>query len=128
MSLAFVHLDGHHAGIPSLQRPQPIAVVLRCDQLDSLGHPFIVRNAGAAQVLESPQHVVVPPRRKRETRPLGAALAISLDYLAGRPAAEKAALEKILLPAETGFDNLLSAPGRAFVCKQGFGHPDRGVK
>src|SRR6266496_3228384 len=116
MALALVYLDGHHAGIPSLKRPQPIAVTLRGDQLDSLGHPLFVHNAGAAQVLESPQNVVVPPRRERETRPREATLAISLDHLAGRPAAEEAALEKILLPEETGFDHLLVAPNGAFVC------------
>ena len=44
---------------------------------------------GAAQVLEPAQHVVVPPRRKGEARPTGAALPISLDYLAGRPPPEQ---------------------------------------
>src|SRR5579871_1516888 len=128
LSLAFVHLDGHHAGILGLQRPPPIAVTLRCDQRDSLGHPFIVGNAGAAEILESPQHVIVPPGRERETRPLGAALAISHDYLAGRLAAEEAALEKILLPAKTGFDHLPAASDGAFVRKQGFEHADGGVE
>ena len=82
-----------------IERPPPVAVALRLDQRDRLGHALVRRDAALAQVLESPQHVVVPPRREGEARKHGAALAIALDHLAGRLPAEEAALEEVLLPA-----------------------------
>src|SRR6476469_9621864 len=89
LSLVFDHLDRHYARIPDLQRPSPIVVAFRFDQVNSVGHSFFVRGAGTAQVLKSPQHVVVPPRRERKTGPIGAALAISRDHLTARAAAEE---------------------------------------
>ena len=83
-------LDRHRAGVAGLERPAAVAVALRCDQVDRLGHALVGRDAGAAQVFEPPQHVVVPPRREGEARPGGAALAVALDPLAGRPPAEEA--------------------------------------
>ena len=70
----------------------------------------------------------MPPRREGEARPHGAALAISLDHLAGRPTAEEAALEQVLLRAQTRPDHLLATPNGAFVFEQGFEHADRGVE
>src|SRR5579859_2591430 len=83
-----------------LERPAPVAVALRRDQLDCFGHAFVGRDAGAAQVVEPAQHVVVPPRREGEARPRGAALAIARDYLAGRTPPEEPSLEEILLAAD----------------------------
>ena len=103
--LALVHFYEHHAWIPSLKRPRPIAVALRLDKLDRRTNPFIVRNARASQVLKAPQYVVVPPRREGEARPHGTTLAISFDHLLGRQAAEEASLEKILLPRTRASDH-----------------------
>src|SRR5262245_27781359 len=70
----------------------------------------------------------MPPRRKGEARPRGAALAISLDNLTRRPAAEEAALEDVIQPAETGRGHRRAAPARPFVLEQGLEHADRGVE
>src|SRR5580658_253176 len=70
----------------------------------------------------------MPPRWEGEARPLGAALAISLDHLAGRPPAEEAALEEVLLPTQTGLGCLRAAPDGLFVLEQGFEHADGGVE
>src|SRR5206468_6583415 len=63
-----------------------------------------------------------------ESAPGAAALAISLDHLAGRPPAEEAALEEVLLPAEPGLGHLRTAPDGPFVLEQGLEHADRGVE
>src|SRR5437899_1096556 len=65
-ALALVDLDRHPAGVPGLERPPAVAVALRRDQLDRLGHALVGRNASAAQVLQPPQRIVVPPRREGE--------------------------------------------------------------
>src|SRR5439155_7035285 len=125
---ALVRLDRHPAGVPGLERPPAVGVALRRDQLDRLGHALVGRDAGAAQVLQPPQHVVVPPRREREAGPGGPALAISLDDLARRPPAEEAALEEVLLPAEPGLGHLWNAPDGPFALEQGLEHADRRVE
>src|SRR5206468_12550972 len=63
-----------------------------------------------------------------ESAPGAAALAISLDHLAGRPAAEEAALEEVFLPAEPGLGHLRPAPDGPFVLEQGLEHADRGIE
>src|SRR5260221_8335303 len=127
-ALALVRLDRHPAGVLDLERPPAVAIALRRDQKGRLGHALVGRDAGAAQVVQPPQHVVVPPRREGEAGPCGAALAISLDHLARRPPAEEAALEEVLLPAEPGRGHVRTAPDGPFVLEQGLEHADRGVK
>ena len=61
LALALVGLDRHDARIPNLQRPPAVDIAFGRDQVDCLGDAFVGGNAGAAQVLESTQHVVVPP-------------------------------------------------------------------
>ena len=85
-------------GMPGLERPPPIAVALRLDQLDRLSHALVGSDACAAEMLERAQDVVVPPRREGETGPRGAALAISLDHLTSRSPSEEAALEEVSCP------------------------------
>src|SRR5260221_9065754 len=114
-ALALVRLDRHPAGVLDLERPPAGAVALRPDHLDRLGHALVGRDAGAAQVVQPPQHVVVPPRREGEAGPCGAALAISLDHLARRPPAGQAALEAVLLPPEPGRGPARTAPHRPFL-------------
>ena len=112
--------------VSSGHRPSPSR--LDATSVDRLGHALVGRDAGAAQVLQPAQHVVVPPGREGEARPRGAALAISLDHLAGRPPAEEPALEEVLLPAQTGLGHLRAAPDGPFVLEQGLQHADRGVE
>src|SRR5947209_5432479 len=99
-ALALVQLDRHLAGVLDLERPPALAVALGGDQIYGLGHAVVGRDAGAAQVFEAAQHVVVPPGGEGEAGPRGAALQIALDHLAGGPPAEEAALEEVFLPAE----------------------------
>jgi hypothetical protein len=109
-ALALVDLDRHLPWVPGLERPPTVGVALGLDQIDRLGHAVVGRDAGVTQMLEPPQHVVVPPRRERETGPGGAAsLAIS-DHLAGRPATEEAALEEVIVPAPTRLGHARAAP------------------
>src|SRR5215831_16384522 len=75
-ALALVDLDRHHAGITGLERPTPVGITLRGDQLDGFSDPCVGLDAGGAQVLEATQHVVVPPGREGKARPQGTALAI----------------------------------------------------
>src|SRR6267143_6211325 len=131
LAFALVNLDRHRAGVPGLERPPAIAFALGRDQLNRLGDALVGCYAGAAQVLESPQHVVVPPRREGETRPLGVGRTsrprTRSNHLAGRPPAEEAPLEEILLPAETGLGHLRAAPAGSFDLEQSLEHADRGV-
>src|SRR5882757_10256861 len=70
----------------------------------------------------------MPPRREGETGPRGATLTISLDHLASRSPAEEAALEEILLPAETSRRNFRGAPEPQFILEQWLEHADRDVE
>src|SRR5262245_37219702 len=81
-AFALVHLDRHPAGVLRLERPSAAGVALRHDQIDGFGHAGVWPDPSAAEVLEAPQHVVVPPRRKSEAGPHRVALAISRDHLA----------------------------------------------
>lgn len=112
-ALAVVDLDRHAAGVPDLDWPPAVAIALRGDQLDRLGHALVGRHAGAAQVIEAAQHVVVPPRREGKAGP-GV-----VDDLAGRPPAEEAALEEVLLAAEPRGGCLQTGPDGSFVLEQG---------
>ena len=58
----------HRGGV--LERPSPVLLPLLRHQLDGLGDAFVGFDAGAAQVVQTPQHVVVPRGRKRELRPV----------------------------------------------------------
>src|SRR5262245_44929587 len=97
-----------------LQRPPAVAVALCLDECDRFGHALVWGGIGSAQVLQSPQHVVVPPRRKSEAGPCSVVLAIALDHLAGGPSPEQATLKEILLPAEAGLRHIDAAPASQF--------------
>ena len=111
-----------------LERPPAVGIALGRDQLDRLGHPLVGRDAGAAQVLQPPQHVVVPPRREGETGERCAGFAASGNDLTGRSPAEETALEEVLLPAETGLGDLRRTSACSFVLEQGLQHADGGVE
>src|SRR5262245_4530359 len=99
--------------MPVLERPPAGAVALRLAQLDTCIHACVRRGAGLAKVLESPQHVVMPPGWEGEASPGG------IDDFTSRPPTEEAALEKVLLPAEAGLRHLGRAPTGQFVFEQG---------
>src|SRR5579863_7601777 len=117
-ALAVVDLQRHPAAIPGLERPSTLIVALRCDDLDRLGDAFVRLHAGAPQVLEPPQQVVMPPRWKGEARPVSAALAIPLDHLAGRSSAQQAALEEVFLPAQARRGHRAIGAARLLILEQ----------
>jgi len=55
---------GRLAGVPDLERPPAVAVALDATISIASRHALIGSDAGVAQILEPPQHVVVPPRGK----------------------------------------------------------------
>src|SRR5690242_12133541 len=52
-----------------LERPASRRVPLGLDDVEGFGDAFVGSDGGAAQVIEAPQDVVVPPRRKRDPGP-----------------------------------------------------------
>ncbi len=107
---------------------RPSSSRLDATHVDRLGHPLVGRDAGAPQVLQPAQHVVVPPRREGQAGPVGAVRAITLDHLAGGPPSEESAREKVLLPAQTRVGDLGSVAPQPFPLEKGLQHADRGVE
>src|SRR5208337_963632 len=70
---SLIQLDRHLAGILDLERPAARLVALGDYQVDRLTYSRFGRDPRAAQVFESPQHVVVPPGREGEAGPGGLA-------------------------------------------------------
>src|SRR4029453_16773897 len=99
--------------LTSGRRPSSAAGALGRDQGDRPSQALVGHNVGAAQVLEPPQHVVVPPGREGEAGPVVIPLSV-IDYLAGRQPPEHATLEEVLLPAETGAGHLRAGPDGRF--------------
>src|SRR6185312_9111575 len=131
-SLALVRRDRHPAGILGLQGPSAAFVTLRGYERDRLGNTLVGHRLGATKIVEAPQDVVMPPRRKGEATPLGAALAIPGDQLTRRPAPKETALEQIFLAAQTSSGDRRRAlrPGNARLLElqQRLEHADRGVE
>src|SRR6185437_15878380 len=126
--LGSIDLQRHSAGITRVERPSALVVTPRCDQADRLGHALLGLHAGAPQVVQSAQHIVVPPCWKGEARPDSTALAIPRDRFAGRQSPEEAALQKIFLSPQARRPHLrAAAPGR-LVLEQRLEYADGGVE
>jgi len=76
-----------------LERPAAVVATPLLEEVERLVASLVVHGAGAAQVVESPQHVVVPAGWEGEQRPEGIA------DLSGGPAAEQTTLEEVGTPA-----------------------------
>src|SRR5207244_3494848 len=87
-----------------------------------LGNPLIGPNTSAAQVVETPQHVVAVGRRKLEARPG------SVNYFAGPQRPEHASLEKIVLRPGPCLGHLGRPTARPFVFEKSLQHADRRVE
>lgn len=70
------HVEVDRIGMGLVERPAPVLMLSLRDQPDCFGSSHIGWDARAAQVVQSPQHVVVL-RRRAESRPVG------IDHLAG---------------------------------------------
>src|SRR6185503_15439664 len=99
-------------------------------QIDRFGDALVRSDARSAQVVERPQDVVVPARRKRTLRPRGGPpeLPIDVDDLSSRSRSEQAALEEILLSAKPSGGDVGRRTLRLLVFQQSFEHADRRVE
>src|SRR5438067_1287563 len=86
-AFALVHRKVRPAGMGILEGPAAIRIALGLDQVDRLGHPLIRNGAGRAQVVEAPEHIVVPVRRVGKLREGW------VDELAGRLPAQHLSFE-----------------------------------
>src|SRR5258707_310155 len=113
-----------------LERPTPVFVALLPHQIDRLGHALVGRDAGAPQVVQSPQDVVVPARGERNLGPrrFDSGLAVRSDDLSGRSRSEQAALEEVLLSAKASASDVGPRTLRRLVFQQSFQHTDRRVE
>src|SRR5262249_19378917 len=118
-----VDLDRHHAGILNVERPSPVLIAFRHDQIDRFRHTLLRSDPCVAQVVEAAQDVVVPPGGGGKAHPRRAALPISLDHLARR-----SAHEEVPLPAKAGSSYVGGRPNRWFVFEQRLEHADRRVE
>src|SRR5712672_1942291 len=90
---------------------------------------LVGRDAGAPQVVQSPQDVVVPARGERNLGPrrFDSGLAVRSDDLSGRSRSEQAALEEVLLSAKASASDVGPRTLRRLVFQQSFEHTDRRV-
>src|SRR3981081_2880621 len=95
-ALALVHREMQPARMGILEGPPTVRIALGLDEFDRLGHPLVRRDARAAHVVESSEHVVVPVGRVGELREGW------VDQLASRQPAQQAAFKEVLLAAEAG--------------------------
>src|SRR5204862_4252774 len=124
---AAFHFEVHRTRMRILERPSPVLVALLRHQIDRLGDALVWREARSAQVVESPQDVVVPARGKRTLRPRGGPpeFPIEADNLSGRSRSEQPTLEEIFLSPKASADDVRSWPLRALVLQQSFEHANR---
>ena len=67
--LGDVHFEMDVAHVRVLKPPAPVRILLLQDQMDCLIDSLIGFNPGAAQVVQTSEDIVVPPGRKRKTKP-----------------------------------------------------------
>src|SRR3954447_23568489 len=79
------------AGMGVLEQPGTIGLLPGSEHLYRLVHPPVRRIDGRSEVLQGPQHVVVPAGRKREVQPG------RFDDVAGALATEKLSFEEVRL-------------------------------
>ena len=76
-----------------VEQPAPTGLAALVHERDGLVDARIRLHAGRTQIVERPEHVVVPERRKRELRPR------RLDDVAGGQPPDQTTREQILLRA-----------------------------
>src|SRR5262249_2806581 len=99
-----------------VERPASVLVAALNYDFNGLLDTGVRFDSCIPQIIESAQHVVVPKRRVRETKPA------FVDDLAGSKGAEHAVLEQIVFSSLAGLNNGRPfAPG-SFVIEQSFEH------
>src|SRR6266700_1987018 len=87
---AGLHLQWNIFGMKEVERPAPVLVAALNHGFDGFPDAAVGFDSRIAQIIESPQNVVVPKRRKGEAQPA------FVDDFAGSQRAEHAALEQIV--------------------------------
>src|SRR5262245_60045779 len=111
-----------------IEWPSTIRTLLANNEIDCLTHTFIGTSARFAQIVQRPQHVVVPAGRKREFSPVEIALAVTLDHCSCRERPEQLSLQQILLAAEASIRNSAGGAFRFLVLEQSFQDADGRVE
>src|SRR5665213_1758044 len=121
------HLEVHRTRVRILERPSPVRVTLLRHQRDRLGGALVWHDARSAQVVETPQDVVVPASGKRTLRPRGGPpeFPVEVDNLSSRSRSEEAALEEIVLSAKASAGHVRHRTLCRLVLQQSFEHADR---
>ena len=102
--------------------PAPIVLATVADNRDGFLDTCIRPRTGGVQVVEPSQHVIVPQRRKGETRPRW------VDDVAGRQPPEQPTFEEIFLAASARVRRGRVGAERSLESEQPFEHADRRVK
>lgn len=119
--VAVLELEVGLAPVRVLEQPGAVGLPLVADQPDGLGGACVGGAAGAAEVVQGAQHVVVPAWRPRELQPaLG-------RHLARAPAPEQVPFQEVLLPAAAGCGHGHGSSGQ-LVLEQALEHADRRVE
>ena len=105
-------------GMEEIERPAPVLVAAFHHDCDVVTDAAVGFDSCFPQIIESPQHVVAPERRKREAEPL------LIDHLAASKRAEHAAFEQMAFAALAPLGDGRRFVPSPFVCEQSFEHAD----
>src|SRR5438309_10822027 len=110
------------AGMGVLQKPRAVRLLLGSEQIDRFVHARVRLIPSRVEVLETPQHAVVPSSGKRELQPGG------VDDGAGTLTPEQLPFEEVVLTPAASRDGFRRAASCALVGQQSFQDPDCGVE
>ena len=101
------------------REPSAFRVALAADMFDGVGKPVIRAGPGRAEVVQAAEDVVSVARRECELQEIG------MGDLPGRFPAIHAALDQVLLTAQTRIDQIGIRAASALVLEQAFEDVDR---
>ena len=78
-----LHVEVYVAGVGAREQPSSVPVLLPGHQADGLSRSFIGNGRGFPQIVQTPQHVIVPAGRKREFSPVEVTFPVAFDYVPG---------------------------------------------
>src|SRR5437773_2549221 len=61
-----LHLEIGLSLVPVLQRPAAVLALAAADEVDRLGEARVAGRLDGLEIIEGPEHVIVPARRKRK--------------------------------------------------------------
>ena len=112
----------HRLAVAQVQGPAAVLVAALLDDLDRLGEARVGGDAGAAQVVQAAQDVIVIAGREGEARPA------AVDHFAGRQRAQHAALEEVFVGPGPGLRHGGGGAARLLVGQQAFQDADGAVE